>query len=193
MKPPKPHFPPSNEEFKAKRPSPSLWPQPALSKPTAASPGGAGGQGDLVPDLPRPVCLSPSAMPSSALAVPGTGTRRWREEDKTGKAGRGVLGSTRQLCNQHLLPSSWMLRGTKIAEFLRENLSMTWIKGCILNHRGIPEATGHPAQASNPTPGTEHTAAHKPPPAQMGCTARCHAAATPNPLRTETPGVTGLQ
>ena len=45
-----------------------------------------------------------------------------------------------------------MLRGTKsLSELLRENLTMTCIRGCLLHHCGNPpEAAGHPARASNP-------------------------------------------
>lgn len=63
-----------------------------------------------------------------------------------------MAGSTSKLWNKHLQYLLWMLRGTKsLSELLRENLSMTRIKGCLLHHYGTPpEATGHPAWASNP-------------------------------------------
>lgn len=46
------------------------------------------------------------------------------------QAGGGVVGSPSKLWNNHLQHSLWMLRGTKsLSELLRENLSMTCIKG----------------------------------------------------------------
>lgn len=60
-----------------------------------------------------------------------------------------------------------------LSELLRENLSVTRIKGCPLHHCGNPpEATGHPGWASNAHPalGTSQLANHR----RHQRAARCH-------------------